>query len=400
MAAVKRQRRKKRAAKILATVVLVFIAAGIILALLLARRPYATISLKDFYIKNYSGYNGKGTIEVRLDEGRFNERIADAIAHYRKSLFKGRGVTEDDYRSLISTLRADTPPAHTLHNGDTVNLLYSCDMALAGKLNIKVEGREEQILVAGLKDARAITVDDLFRDLELRFEGESPHVTLSIVNHSTDDFIQNIVYSPTELKDFYEVGETVAVRAYFSEAECLKQQIVVEEPSTACIREYTVEGVDEYVGSAAELSPELIKEAVEAGKRAFHDANTWGVRVFIEAGLVPIYINKNATFEWLSPSVHKVYFKSVKAEAAGKSGNHYNDLDIIYSCDMTQADGVTTSVRAAVRFSNIIKKADGSLQYDFSDPLIISASHIAGNITKVVVDYFEEDYNIEEIPLG
>ncbi len=65
---------------------------------------------------------------------------------------------------------------------------------------------------------------------------------------------------------------------------------------------------------------------------------------------------------------------------------------------MTQADGVTTSVRAVVRFSDIVKNSDQSLSYDFSSPEIISASHIASNITKVVVDYFAEDYNIEEIP--
>ncbi len=404
MASIRKRRKKKNKKKgfagILAVLILVFAVAGIIAAIVLSHREYATISLKDFYFKTYSGYNGKGTIEADLNEGRFNEKISEAIANYNKSFFKSKDIDEDDFKSLISTLEVNLPPANTLKNGNTVNILYNCDLALANKLNIRIEGREETVVVSGLKEAKLFTVEDLFKDLELDFKGMSPNVTMDIVNNSTDPFIQNIVYSPVEYKEYYSAGETVQIRAFFSETECLNSQVAVERPSGECVKEYTVEGEGEYVKSGSDITKEVLLEAVEAGKRAFNDANAWGVRVFIEAGLVPIYINKQATFSWLSPSVNKIYFKTVKDGVAGKSGNHYNDLDIIYSCDMTQADGVTTSVRAVVRFSDIIKMADGSLSYDFSSPSIISASHIAKNVTKVVVDYYLNDYFIEEISLN
>ncbi|HAG68907.1 MAG TPA: hypothetical protein DCL38_02925 [Lachnospiraceae bacterium] len=407
MAADKRRRRrrvKKRSGKktigIIALVILIVTAIAVITAVIISRRDYATISLKDFYFKTYSGYNGKGSIELKLDEGRFNEKITEALDNFNRSPFKDRDITEEDYRRLITTMKVTPPPAYSLKNGDSVRILYSCDLALAGRLNIRIEGREETLDIKGLKEARTLTVDDLFRDVSLSFSGQSPELTLTVLNESTDEFISNIVFSPVEPKEFYASGETVPVRAFFSEADCLAGQISVEKPSQECIREFTVEGVDEYLSSAKELPEEVIREAAEAGEKAFVDANQWGVRVFIEAGLVPVYVNKQATFKWLTPSVNKIYFKSVKEKASGKNGNNYNDLDIIYTCDMTQADGVTTSVRAVVRFSDIIRHPDGTLSYDFSEPAIISASHIAGNITKVVVDYFENDYYIEEIALN
>lgn len=161
--------------------------------------------------------------------------------------------------------------------------------------------------------------------------------------------------------------------------------------------EYTVEGTDEYVTSAAELTDELVKEAAEAGKEAFVNANEYGVRIFCEANLVPVYVNKKATFEWLKPTLLSVYFKSVKPEAAGQNGNNYNDLDLIYFVKITQADGVTCDAEAVVRFSNIIKRSDGTFEYDFSNAKIISASYSNSSIVKNVVGRYEDTYNIEKL---
>ncbi len=392
-----KRRKKKGAVWVVAVLLLVFIALSVTAAVILFPREYTVITLKDYYFKTFSGFDGMGSIELKLDEGRFNEKIAEAVNNYNKSFFKDREVTEDDYKKLISTLSVKTPPPNSLKNGDTALIRYSCDTALAGMLKIRIEGREEEINVFGLKEARTITLDDLFRDIELLYHGVSPNLTLEIVNNSEDEFIRDIVFDPVEYKDHYSSADVISLRAYFSDAACIKNGVSVEKKSDECIRDYTVSGVNEYLSSAAELSEEVIKEAVKAGETAFNDANTWGVRVFTEAGLVPVYVNKQATFQWVKPSANSIYFKSIKDPKALKNGDHYNDLDIIYTCDMTQADGVTTSVRAVVRFSDIIKKADGGLVYDFSDPVIVSASHISANINKVVVDYFTDDYFIEEI---
>ncbi|MBQ7260815.1 MAG: hypothetical protein IJR19_05580 [Lachnospiraceae bacterium] len=397
----KNNKRKRRTAVwIVAVLILIFLGAGIAAVFIMSGREYATIRLKDYYFKTYSGYNGRGSIELRFDEGRFNEKIQEALENYEKSLIKDKDIGEEDYRRLVTTLAVKAPPERSLSNGDTAVIRYACDFDLASRLNIRIEGREEEIKVSGLKEARKVTVSELFQDVELVLEGDSPKISVRVVNNSEDEFIRDVVFNPVELKDYYAIGDVVTVRAYFSDAECLKRMITVEKPSEECVKEYRIEDMNEYLSQASDIPREVLREACEAGKSAFSDANTWGVRVFIEAGLVPVYVNKQATFRWLEPSVSKMYFKTVKDSEAGKSGNHYNDLDIVYNCDMTQADGVTTSVRAVVRFSDLIKQPDGTIGYDFSSPSIVSASHIAGNITKVVVDYFADDYYIEEIPVN
>ncbi|MBQ7564791.1 MAG: hypothetical protein IJT16_12485 [Lachnospiraceae bacterium] len=386
----------KLAAILLALAAIVFV----VLSVLLSKRPYAEIAVSEYFNKSFTGYNGKGSLEVTLDRELLQSRLDEAFEKYEGTLFKSGELSVRDYYRFIDTIEPVLPPESSLSNGEGVLVRYNYDRALAGELNIRITGTEEELSAFGLEEARRITVEELFSELEVSFTGQSPNVQLAIKNHSEDDFIRDIVFNPVEYREYYEQGDEVAIRAYFSEKECRNRKIVVEKPSEECVRIYRVEGVDEYVKAASELPSEVIKEAISAGKTAFVDANTYGVRVFIEAGLVPIYINKQATFSWLTPSPVKAYFKTVKEGAEGKNGNHYNDLDIIYSCDMTQADGVTTSVRAVVRFSDFVKRSDGSLVYDFSHPTIISASHIAGNITKVVVDSFENDYFIEEVPIN
>ena len=59
-----------------------------------------------------------------------------------------------------------------------------------------------------------------------------------------------------------------------------------------------------------------------------------------------------------------------------------------------------TVKKSAMTREDFIRQADGGIGYDFSHPSIISASHIAGNITKVVVDNYENDYFIEEVPIN
>ena len=111
-----------------------------------------------------------------------------------------------------------------------------------------------------------------------------------------------------------------------------------------------------------------------------------------------VYINKKATFRYLEPSLISAYFKAVKPEYAGKDGNDYNDLDLVYFVKITQADGVTCDAEAVVRFSNIIQNKDGTFTYDFSNPKIMSASYSDSSIKKNVISRYETTHVIEKLP--
>ncbi|MCR5791475.1 MAG: hypothetical protein K6G83_16455 [Lachnospiraceae bacterium] len=392
-------KRKRKRGTIAAILLLFAVFAAAAVSFFLSRRPYGVISLKDCYLKSLKGYDGKGSFELTLDEGKLKAGLFEAMKQQENSIFAGDAPDKEAYLSFADTVSAKAP-AGSLKNGDTAELTYDCDMALAGRLNLKITGREETVTVSGLNEARTITTEELFQDVSLSFAGASPRLTLTVVNNSEDDFIRDIVFHPAEEKPYYALGDRITLRAYFGENECMKRQIVTEKPSAECLKVYEVSDTDRYVGREDILPASFLTRAVEAGKAAFTDANAYGVRVFIEAGLVPIYVNKQATFQWKTPEFYKAFYKTIKPGSENNPGVAFNMLDLIYTCDMTQADGVTTSARAVVRFENIIKRADGTYDCDLSDPSLISASHIASNITQVVIDYSKDDYFVEEAALN
>ena len=150
-----------------------------------------------------------------------------------------------------------------------------------------------------------------------------------------------------------------------------------------------------------ELTPELISEAINAAKGAFttKTAKEYGVRVYFEANIAPVYVNKESTFEWTRFDPLSAYLKVAKEGVAGQNSNNYNDLDVVFDCTMVQADGKKINVEAVVRFRDIIKNSDGTFTYDFSNPTINSASHFDARIKKNVIYNYEDKYIIEKLTI-
>lgn len=391
------ERRQRRRVRIICGVIMFCIFCAVAIFVAKDFLPHETMNLSEYFSVSYEGYNTKGSAVLTIDEAGLNEIAARVKDNDHSSLLLAKQYSDADCDSFIKSISAEVVNAGDLSNGSKVTISYRYDEALAKKLKIKVLSKSEEVTVSGLSTAAILTKEELFKDLEVRFEGVSPNITMEIINNSANEFIQGIVFNPEVYQENYASGDIVRIRAYFSEEECLKKNYSIDTPSEECVMEYTVAGTDSYAASASELTKALIGEAVAAGKSAFTDANEYGVRIFCEANLVPVYINKKATFEWLEPSLISAYFKSVKPEAAGKDGNHYNDLDLIYFVRITQADGVTCDAEAVVRFSNIIVNADGSIDYDFTSPQIISASHSNSSILKNVVTKYEDTYEIEKL---
>ena len=242
-----------------------------------------------------------------------------------------------------------------------------------------------------------LTLDDVFKDLEVTFAGISPAVTVSLQNTSAQPLVQQMVFEIVDAKEFYSEGEIVTIHASYTEDACRQTGFIVDTPQEECLREYTVTSEGAYLTSAAQLSSGLVREAIEAGKKAFTDANEYGVRIFCEANLVPVYVNKKATFVYGTPSYVSSYFKTVFPEKAGQVGMAYNDLDIIYEVRISQADGTSCVAYGAVRFSDIILNSDGTFSYDFSSPAVLSESYYSARVKKNVVDSYANSYEIEKV---
>lgn len=362
--------------------------------------PGDALVLSDYFEISYEGYNTAGRVDItRKDDMLFDEVDIIRLAQ-KEALIKNNEVAQDEYLRFAAGIEALAEPNDQLKNGDEYIIKYIYDKELAKRLHISVDDEEKTYIVEGLKDAQPLSVDDLFRDLKVEFEGISPEITMTVTNNSTNPVIRSLVFEPTEVKEKFCEGDNVRIRCFFDDNKRLCDKYYINALSAECIKDYTVSGTGAYVDSLDRIPAEVISEAIDAGKKAFVDANEYGVRIFCEAHLVPVYINQQATFRYMTPSLAAAYFKTVNPEEAGKLGNAYNMLDLVYSVQITQADGVTCGCEAVVRFTDFVVNSDGSIKYDFSSPSIMSASHNNSSIHKNVVTSYEGKYNIEKLDIS
>ena len=145
----------------------------------------------------------------------------------------------------------------------------------------------------------------------------------------------------------------------------------------------------------------MIDTLIKEGTECFTDANEYGLRIFSEAALLPIWVNKKTTFTWQNPYVISMYFNTAKEEALGMTGVMVNDVKIVYGVTLTQANGVNCSAEIVVRFNGLIEKADGTIDLALDSGTMISASHKDKYIKDIVHNaYADEQYNSERISLN
>ena len=390
-----RRRRRRIRITVLTSVFIVLTIAAVLLFKL--SLPYETWNLSQFYNISYGGYNTEGTVELSLNEEELDKAIDKLKVDYQYSLIHLKACNNEDYEAFKSSIQASVSAPKHLSNGSTVVISYSYDKELADKINLDVIGNDTTETVSGLISATKLSKEDIFKDLSVTFSGISPNVTMTITNNSPIPFLQNMVFNPVEIKDCYSLGEEIAIRAYYSKEEALNQHYSIDIDSEGCIEYYTVTSDSAYLSDASKLAQSVVDEAIASGYEAFTNANEYGVRIFCEANLVPVYINKQATFEWAKESFRSAYLKCVRDEYAGLNGNHYNDLDIIYEATLTQANGVNCHCYAVVRFSDLIVNSDGSVTYDFSNPKIMSADYKIDSIHKTVATNYEGTHTVTKI---
>ena len=393
------QRRRLRRIKmfISATFLLVLVIVGIIL--FKASLPYEKVDLCDYVTYEYSGYNNKGTVEATINETLLSGLMQRLVTSYDDANIHYTKCEPGDYNAFYNSLDVTVYAPQYLSNGSKFTYKVSYDTDLAKKIKLDVSSDTREVMVDGLVTAAVFSIDDLFEGISFSYEGISPSVKATMSNNTTNPYLQDIVFNIEGEQEFYSEGDIIRVRASFSEEECLEKHFVIDGEQTECFKDYVVTSTSRYVTSADKITKELLREAVAAANKSFTTASAkeFGVRVFIEAGLMPIYINKESTFEWVSYNPVSAYFKVANADIAGKAGNNYNILDLIYTANMTQADGKTANVECVVRFKDIIENDDGTLTYDFSNAAIIGCSHMDSRVKKTVIGNYESNHTITKL---
>ena len=389
-------RRRRRRITIIIFALLFILCVFIVMKVSLSL-PYRTVDLASLAKVEFSGFNEDGVATVTIDDDAVDAIMTSVKEEHDSSWFRSEDIDDGDYAKFRQSIEFSLPKSTELSNGDNIKVVASCDEALARKLKIEIKNKSTEATVSGLSNVVRLSLDEVFSHLNVSFTGISPAITVALQNTSTQPLISQMIFEIMDAKEYYSEGDTVRIHAKFTEDMCRETGYLPDTPEEECIREYKVTSDAAYLTDASQLDSSIIREAIEAGKRAFVDANEYGVRIFCEANLVPVYINKKATFEYGSPNYVSSYFKSVFPEKAGELGLAYNDLDIIYDVRLSQADGVSCTAYGAVRFSDIIQKSDGSYSYDFSSPQLLSVSYYSARVKKNVVDSYANSYDIERV---
>lgn len=393
------QRRRIRRIKIIFSAVFLCLLIFFFVAFLKALAPYEKVDLCDYCTLEYSGYNTKGRVEASIDEVAASELMQTLKQDYEDALFNAKKCEPEDYNAFYNSLSVTVDSADNLSNGSKFSYTVNYDKELAKKIRLKALKDTREDMVSGLPVATVLSVDQVFEGISLFYEGMSPTISIAVINENTNPFLSDVEYFIENKKDLYTEGEIARVRAVYNEETCLEKHFYIDAPADGCYKDYEIKPDAHYVQSAAELTPELISEAIESAKNAFTTASAkeFGVRVYFEANIAPVYVNKDSTFEWVRYEPLSAYIKVANEGVAGQNSNNYNDLDVVFDCTMTQADGKRVNVEAVVRYKDIIIRNDGTYQYDFSNPKIVSASHFDKRIKENVIYNYEDKYTIEKL---
>ena len=325
-----------------------------------------TIDLKDVTHITLTGFDGEGVLTANID-------------------------VDEKYGAFYETVSVDFSKSSGLTNGDEVTISFNYDKAVAKTYNLKVKANDMHYTVNGLVRATPVSQNDIFEGLDINFEGIAPLATASLDTSNTK-FKDVVTYEIIDEKEYYDAGEIIKVRAVFDEADLEELTYKATVPSEECIKEFIVEDVDRYITDTDQITDEMMASLKKEALTLFTDANEYGMRIFCDAGLMPVYVNKKTTFVWSSPSYISSYLNVLKEDSYGKTGTHVNDIKLCFESVISQADGKACKAEVIVRFQDIIVKKDGSIDLKLDSGEIISADRRDSHIKAIVRNEIDKDY--------
>ena len=342
---------------------------------------YTRVDLTELTQANLSGYDGHGTLQTTT------------------SVMPG-------YEQFFETVKVEVTPEENaadngkLSNGDVLELSYTYDKKVAKALGLKIKADDEMVTVKDLPAATIIDQDKLFAGIEVSLEGTAPLITATMENNTFDDVLQTVVFEVVDPKEYYDDGEVVRVQAVVDE-QAFSANAYEIASGTKLVKEFPVSSADRYITNVDDVPDELLDEMKTYGLSLFGtepgDANEFGLRIFMDAGIMYTTDNKQYTFRFSNPYYISAYFTNINEEYMGQVGTHVNDVKIVYETNIVQSDGQSTSAEAVVIFRNIVKKADGTVTVDFGDAELISVSRRDAQIKNLVRSTDDPQYTATKI---
>lgn len=343
------------------------LALGIVIYLVGFAR-YTYVNLSELTTAEVSGYDGHGTLKT-------NTATVAGLEDFFQTVDVDILETEDTVNGELS-------------NGDKVEISYNYNKELAKNLSLRVRGGNEFVTIKNLPEGTVISYDELFSGAKFSYEGIAPLVTVSVENVSTTAPICDVVYTIVDPKEYYDEGDEVVVEASFDTVAAVANAYDIQQGEDGYRKTFTITGVDRYLTDASALPQDLLDQMKTHGATLFGtapgDANEFGLRVFMSAGVMYTTSGGEYTFAWRTPTYISSYFTCINEEHLGEPGQQINDVKVVYDGAIVQSDGRSVSTEAVVVYKDIIQRADGTVTVDLDNGHIVSASNKDSDIKNLV----------------
>src|SRR5574344_1612500 len=134
--------RKMRHRVIIALSLGILVAAAVIAVISCNYLSYTNVNLDDMLQVSLSGYNGKGSVKANV-------------------------TSPVQFADFAKTVKAVPDKNTDLKNGDSITITWEYDKAEAKAQKLRVQADPVTYEISGLKDARIIDNDELFKDISV-----------------------------------------------------------------------------------------------------------------------------------------------------------------------------------------------------------------------------------------
>ena len=309
---------------------LALIAVGIFL---LYYFSFTRIDASKIYKVTYEGVNGKAEASFRLDDE--SKELSDVIEDAKKDLNLQKIYLLNDIEFLPDRYE-------DLSNGDIIKVTVDYDEEDFNDYKLKLTNTTFEVKVEGLQDADEY---DLFKDIEITYEGTSGYGIADIDTSNCDSFVNTYVrYSikddPSNLKN----GDTITVLASVDEEDLSDNGYTTD----VFEKEYTVEGLQELQTYDAFKDIVLVFEGASPNLKVSVDTN--GCEADIRDN-VTFYIDdnenkKNGDTVTVYIDFNQDYMRSLGYDITEKSKdfvieNQAELLSVLNKEDASKLDAVT-----------------------------------------------------------
>lgn len=358
---------------------------ALIVVIAIASNSAKTINLNDYLTVEAEGYDGRGRAKTTIDWDAIEQKYGTKVSFTSaaKSEYGGLLNMMTPIEGIQESVSLKLSESSELSNGDIIEYTWDIDDDLTKYVKCKVKFKDGSYTVSGLEEIGSF---DPFVGVDVSFTGIAPNGRANLEKTPNDN---GLYY---DIENGYNVsnGDKVTVTVSYGWGS---EESYVEErgqlPSSMS-KEYTVEGLDEYVTTFADIDETLISEM----KSQSEDT-------------ISSYVAKSYDKTSSLGTLEYVGYVFCGSKSGVDYWSTYNTLYVIYRGNAANTDGKFDAVDVyfPVQFSNFLKNGEG-IHYEQCDGIKGSSNfsnswYSTKGYTNPLLAYIDiaeankADYNVE-----